>query len=200
MTVKLKECKRCHLHETRTHVVPGKGNPKSDVIFIGEAPGREENKAGIPFIGRSGQELSKFITGLGVKEKDLYITNSVKCWPCTKDGKNRTPDDEELTVCSPWLDIEIKRSNPWMIITLGATALKRITGIGTFGKRRGKLEWSMAYDCYVFIMYHPSYIIRGNPNALVAWKADQKRLKEMLGWDKEEREYMLDLYRKDEPW
>jgi len=109
-------CKRCSLYKTKTNYVPGEGNPESKIMFIGEAPGGEEDKQGRPFVGKAGKYLTETIKNkLGLDRKDVYITNILKCRP----PNNRDPNEEEIKACSIWLEKQLEIIKPDIIVTLG---------------------------------------------------------------------------------
>ena len=129
------ECTKCELYKTRTNSVPGKGNFKSDVIFVGEAPGRNEDKQGEPFIGAAGKRLSLALEMAGVSRDDVYITNIVKCRP----PNNRVPNTDERSTCQEYLKEEISIIKPKIICVLGNTAFNSILGGSEITKFRGKI-------------------------------------------------------------
>jgi len=161
--------------------VPGIGTGNSGIMLLGEAPGQDENQKGIPFVGRAGQflrqKISLFYTG---RFEDLYITNTVKCWPCTSDGKNRKPTPEEVLACSDWLELEIKNVLPSVIVPLGKTALRRIDGIGDISTNQGKAAWSEKYKAVIYAMYHPAFIIRNPKQSEAEFEDGALRLGAML--------------------
>ncbi len=155
------DCKRCKLHEARTQVVFGVGNPEAKLVFVGEGPGADEDAQGIPFVGRAGQLLTQMIEGTAKREgipllrKDVYICNVVKCRP----PGNRTPEPDEMEACSPFLFRQLEAIRPKAICALGGTAakglLKRSEGVT---KMRGK--WYDWRGIPVMVTYHPSYLLR----------------------------------------
>jgi uracil-DNA glycosylase family 4 len=158
---KVSSCIRCPLGNTRTNTVFGEGNPDSPLLFIGEAPGREEDETGRPFVGRSGKILDLLICNCGLTREDVYIANLVKCRPTVKDSPNRDrpPDATEVKCCSSYLDAQIAIIRPRVLVTLGNPATRFVlkTRIG-ISKLRGKSHHNENYT--VFPTYHPSYIIR----------------------------------------
>jgi uracil-DNA glycosylase len=119
-------CRKCPLHENRTHAVPGEGPPDAEVMVIGEAPGQKEDAQGRPFVGRSGNFLNKVFADLGIRRQRLFITASVKCRP----PENRNPTDAELDRCrDAWLEKQIACIQPRRIVPLGATAIRSILGL-----------------------------------------------------------------------
>lgn len=129
------KCIKCDLSKTRTKSVPGKGNFKSDVIFVGEAPGRNEDKNGEPFIGVAGKKLSAALEIAGISREEVYITNIVKCRP----PKNRVPTSIERETCQEYLKQEISIIKPKIICILGNTAFNSLLGGSEITKFRGKL-------------------------------------------------------------
>lgn len=166
------ECNRCGLHKQRTKLVFGSGNPKASVIFIGEAPGRDEDLQGEPFVGRAGQLLTKIIEAMGMKRSDVYITNIVKSRP----PENRVPTEEEIAKCIPFLNRQIEVIKPKIIVTLGATAilsLLNLHGEAKIGDLRG--TWQDFNGIPVMPTYHPAFLLR-NPNMKrVVWD-DMKKV------------------------
>lgn len=156
----IKACTRCRLHEGRNKFVFGVGNPNTDVMVIGEGPGAEEDKQGLPFVGRAGQLLNEILKAIKFKREDVYIANIIKCRP----PGNRTPQPDEMETCLPYLKKQFDLIKPKLILCLGLTAAK-----GLLKKResltnmRGKVfEFETAK---VMVTYHPAALLR-NPN----WK------------------------------
>ena len=122
-------CTRCRLHQSRTQVVFGQGDPRADLMFVGEAPGFHEDRQGIPFVGPSGQLLNRLLEGIGLRRQDVYICNVVKSRP----PQNRDPQPDEIAACRPWLDRQIRLVDPKVVVTLGnfaaKTLLETTTGI-----------------------------------------------------------------------
>jgi DNA polymerase len=119
------KCKKCNLHKTRTNVVFGEGNPEADIVFIGEAPGADEDRTGIPFVGRAGQLLDKMFMEVGLNREDVYICNILKCRP----PGNRDPEPDEVESCSPYLEEQLEIISPTIIVALGAHAIRFLTGL-----------------------------------------------------------------------
>jgi len=155
----LGDCKRCKLHNTRTNLVFGEGNPKARLLFIGEAPGRDEDLSGRLFFGEAGKLLTRIIEGgMGLKREDVYICNVVKCCP----PDNRHPEKDETTACVPFLQDQIRLIGPEVICTLGRTAGSELLGMNfKIAEERGK--WHSCMGIPVMPTYHPAYIIR-NPS------------------------------------
>jgi DNA polymerase len=122
-------CTRCRLHESRTQVVFGQGDPNAELMFVGEAPGFHEDRQGLPFVGPSGQLLNRLLAGIGLRREDVYICNVVKSRP----PRNRDPQPDEIAACRPWLDAQIRLVDPKVVVTLGnfaaKTLLETTTGI-----------------------------------------------------------------------
>ncbi len=155
-------CRKCHLCETRNRVVFGEGSPDARIMFIGEGPGRQEDLAGRPFVGRSGELLTRIIElGIGISRSDVYIANIVKCRPTVdmKMEKDRAPTPDETKTCTPYLLEQVRIIKPEVIITLGGPSSKFVlqTQIG-ITKIRG--QWGEFMGIPVMPTYHPSYLLR----------------------------------------
>lgn len=152
-------CYKCELSKSRTKVVFGEGNPRGKILLIGEAPGRQEDKTGSPFVGRAGKLLDKFLEAEGLsREKDIYISNIVKCRP----PQNRTPKIEEIAACRVYLESQIRLIRPQIIILAGSTAIKGFMENKTpISKIRG--QWlDGPFGSKVMPIFHPSYLLRYN--------------------------------------
>src|SRR5690348_4181179 len=165
----LGECTRCKLHKHRHTIVFGDGNPKAQLVFVGEGPGADEDAQGLPFVGRAGKLLTQMIEAMGLQRKDVYICNVVKCRP----PENRTPEEDEVSTCSPFLLRQLDVIAPKVIVCLGAVAAKTLLktnrGISHF---RG--QWLDYRSSKLMATYHPAYLLR-NPNAKPeVWKDLQK--------------------------
>ncbi|PYX64620.1 MAG: hypothetical protein DMG78_30405 [Acidobacteria bacterium] len=165
----LGECRRCKLHSTRHKIVFGDGNPKAELIFVGEGPGADEDAQGLPFVGRAGKLLTQMIEAMGLQRKDVYICNVVKCRP----PENRQPEEDEIRACSPFLMRQIDVIAPKVIVCLGAVAAKTLLqtnrGISQF---RG--EWLEFRGRKLLATYHPAYLLRNPPAKSEVWKDLQK--------------------------
>jgi len=146
-------CTRCELSKTRTNSVPGKGNFQSDVVFIGEAPGRNEDKSGEPFVGIAGKRLTDALDRVGISRDSIYITNVVKCRP----PNNRVPTIQERDACQDYLQKEITIINPKIICILGNTAFNSILGGSEITKYRGKIV--RKDNQLYFLTVHPAATI-----------------------------------------
>src|SRR6266480_4733416 len=165
----LGECTRCKLHSTRRKIVFGDGNPKAELVFVGEGPGHDEDIQGLPFVGRAGKLLTQMIEAMGLQREDVYICNVVKCRP----PENRKPEDDEVATCSPYLYRQLDVIAPKAIVCLGGVAaqtlLKTKDPISRF---RG--NWFDFRNTKLLATYHPAYLLR-NPNAKgEVWKDLQK--------------------------
>lgn len=172
------DCRRCRLHEGRTNIVFGVGNPRARLVFVGEGPGADEDAQGIPFVGRAGQLLTQMIENTARKEgipllrKDVYICNVVKCRP----PENRTPLPDEMEICGQFLYRQLAVIRPKAICALGGVAARALLGTKE-GVTRLRGKWHRWRDIPVMVTYHPSYLLRPyNQNAKrEAWE-DLKKL------------------------
>jgi len=162
-------CTRCKLHKARKQVVFGVGNPKAELVFVGEGPGADEDAQGEPFVGRAGKLLTQMIEAMGLRRQDVYIANVVKCRP----PENRLPERDEITTCSPYLLRQLAVINPKVIVCLGAcsaqTLLQTNQGISRF---RG--EWFDFRGAKLMATYHPAYLLRNPAAKGEVWKDLQK--------------------------
>ena len=168
-------CEKCRLAKTRTNVVYGVGNPNADLMFIGEAPGRDEDLKGEPFVGRAGQLLTDIIKAMKLTRDDVYIANVIKCRP----PENRNPEADELDECRPFIRRQIEIIQPKVIVTLGKFALQSLMqrGYSITGARGSWLEYD---GVKVMPTYHPAYLLR-NPAAKKDVWADMKKVMAELG-------------------
>jgi uracil-DNA glycosylase len=168
------DCTRCKLHKGRHKIVFGDGNPKAELVFIGEGPGADEDMQGLPFVGRAGKLLTQMIEAMGLQRKDVYICNVVKCRP----PENRAPEPDEVTTCSPYLLRQIDVIQPKVIVCLGAVAAKTLLET-TRGISQFRGEWLQWRGRRLMATYHPAYLLR-NPNAKgEVWKDLQKVMAEL---------------------
>lgn len=155
-------CTRCpHLAATRTQTVFGTGDPDAELMFIGEAPGADEDAQGEPFVGRAGQLLTKIIETMGFAREQIYIANVLKCRPDMPAGVsgNRPPTLDEMQTCLPYLAEQIEIVQPKVLVALGATGVEGLLGTrGTMRDLRGK--WHSHQNTPLMITYHPSYLLR----------------------------------------
>ena len=177
---KVKNCKKCDLCTSRKNAVPGKGDQNADIVFVGEAPGKNEDECGEPFIGTAGKKLNDALKNAGLERSNVYITNIVKCRP----PKNRKPSAVESEACMPWLNEQINLLKPKIIILAGSTAVQSFLGIDEpISKIRG--QWIEKDNIKYMPIFHPSYLLRnpsknkGKPKWLT-WQDLKKVKKELI--------------------
>ena len=158
-------CTACpHLVRSRTQVVFGVGNPSADLMFVGEAPGADEDAQGEPFVGRAGELLTKIIKAMGFSRETIYIGNVLKCRPDMPTGStgNRKPRTEEMSTCLPWLEKQVELIQPKVLVALGATAIGGLLGpeIGGRPMRDLRGRWLDYKGIPVMATYHPAYLLR----------------------------------------
>lgn len=168
-----KRCKACRLRESATQVVPGEGDSHADIMFIGEGPGVNEDKQGIPFCGAAGKFLDELLHSIEIKRKDVYIANIVKCRP----PGNRDPRDDEIRKCRPWLDAQIKFIKPKVFVLLGRFAMGKFFPNLKISKVHGR-SYQKEGKVY-FILYHPAVALY-NSNYREVFFGDMKKLKAIL--------------------
>jgi len=179
-------CTKCELCKTRTNSVPGKGSFQSDVIFVGEAPGRNEDREGKPFVGAAGKKLSAALEEAGVSREEVYITNIVKCRP----PNNRVPNTDERNTCQDYIRQEISIIKPKIICILGNTAFNSMLGGSEITKFRGKVvrKDSQLY----FLTVHPAATIY-NQELITVLNNDIKRLFDIIKELKNNRKIQVDI-------
>jgi DNA polymerase len=161
-------CARCPLAATRSQVVFGVGDPNADLMFVGEGPGAEEDKQGIPFVGRAGQLLTRLIEGIGLTRDEVYIANVVKCRP----PGNRDPQPEEIEACRPYLEGQLDFISPRIVVTLGNFATKLLLGTKEgITKLRGR-EFPYRDGVVLVPTFHPAAVLRGGGTALAQVRGD----------------------------
>lgn len=183
---KVIKCTKCELSKTRTNSVPGKGNFQSDVIFVGEAPGRNEDKKGEPFVGIAGQKLSNALEKAGVSRESIYITNVVKCRP----PNNRVPTISERDMCQDYLQKEISIIKPKIICILGNTAFNSILGGSEITKYRGKIV--KKNEQYYFLTVHPAATIY-NQELITVLNEDIVKLFDLIRELKKGKQISIDI-------
>ncbi|MEI6167153.1 MAG: uracil-DNA glycosylase [bacterium] len=167
-------CKKCALHQTRIQTVPGQGNAKRpELMFIGEAPGADEDEQGLAFVGRAGQLVTKMITAMGFRREEVFIANILKCRP----PDNRPPTPEEMAICLPFLKRQIAEVQPKVIVALGATAVLGLLNLTGISQLRGK--WLSFEGIDLMPTYHPSYLLRNPVMKKEAWSDLQEVLKRL---------------------
>ena len=169
------ECVRCPLHQGRTKIVHTEGNQKARLMFVGEAPGADEDASGRPFVGRAGQLLNKTIEAIGLKREDVLIGNVNRCRP----PSNRTPTTEEARTCKPFLLREINIVRPDVIVVLGNTAMKNLLDTKE-GITRLRGEFQDYRGIKVMPTFHPAYLLRDPSKKREVW-ADMKKVRDYLG-------------------
>jgi uracil-DNA glycosylase len=175
LTAEAHNCTACKLAGTRTNVVFGVGNPNADLMFIGEAPGRDEDLQGEPFVGRAGQLLTDIIKAMKLTRDDVYIANVVKCRP----PENRNPEPDELDACSPFLQRQVALIQPKVIVALGKFAIQSLSGKAySISAVRG--QWLDYNGIKLMPTYHPAYLLR-TPSAKKDVWADMKKVMAELG-------------------
>ena len=143
-------CPKCDLAKTRTHAVPGEGNPNADIVFIGEGPGFYEDQQARPFVGPSGKFLDELLASIGLRREDVYICNVIKCRP----PNNRDPQPGEISACNPWLDRQLEIIKPRVIVTLGRFSMTRYFPGQSIGRIHGQPR--RVDEVTVVPMYHPA--------------------------------------------
>ena len=162
----VKKCKKCNLHKTRQNTVFGEGDPDSDIMIIGEAPGREEDEVGRPFIGRAGKLLNEFLKSIGLNRDLVFIVNTIKCRP----PENRDPETVEINACSDYLDQQINIIKPKVLVLLGKVAANRLLGEDIpMSELRLKKFFIDKYDIPIIVFYHPAYILRSPSQKKKVW-------------------------------
>jgi uracil-DNA glycosylase family 4 len=174
-------CTRCRLHQSRTQVVFGQGDPQADLMFVGEAPGFHEDRQGLPFVGPSGQLLNRLLEGIGLRRQDVYICNAIKSRP----PSNRDPLPDEITACRPWLDAQVRLVDPKVVVTLGnfaaKTLLETTTGITRLRGRTYPFQGRLLLPTF-----HPAAALHAQgrrtagPSPLEAMEDDFRVLAELL--------------------
>ena len=176
----IKTCTRCPLGSTRLNAVPGEGNVDTDVMFVGEGPGYDEDRQGRPFVGRAGQLLTKMIAAMGLTREQVYIANIAKCHPMTdplhpeKHGNDRAPNAQEIACCRKYIEQQIAIISPKYVVALGGVAAKAlISDASSLGALRGKFHAlhldsvTLEKPVQILATYHPAALLR-NPG----WKKD----------------------------
>lgn len=157
-------CQRCRLAEGRTQVVFGTGNPHADIVFIGEAPGRDEDLQGEPFVGRAGKLLDKMMQAVGLDRQSAYIMNTVKCRP----PNNRDPQADELHACRHWFDAQLQLLSPKVICLLGRVAAQAVLeSDAPLAALRGR--WHDYHGIPVLVTYHPAFLLRSPQQKQRSW-------------------------------
>jgi len=169
------DCRRCKLCSGRTNLVFGVGNPRANLMFVGEGPGRDEDLQGEPFVGRAGQLLTDIITkGIGLRREDVYIANVVKCRP----PNNRDPEPDEVAACEPFLKKQIDLIGPEIIVALGRFAVQTLLQSKMpITKLRG--NWHSYHGIKLMPTFHPAYLLRNPADKKLVWEDIKKVISEM---------------------
>ena len=168
------DCNRCKLHEQRTKIVFGEGNPQARLMFVGEGPGADEDASGRPFVGRAGQLLDKIINAIDMKREDVYIANIVKCRP----PQNRAPERDEVETCEPFLWRQIALIRPEVIVALGSPAFQCLLRTrDPITRARG--EWRELHGIKVMPTFHPAFLLRSPDKKREVWE-DMKKVRDYL--------------------
>lgn len=174
LRIRIHNCEKCNLSQERKTIVFGQGNRQSDIMFIGEGPGEEEDRQGQPFVGKAGKLLTQIIHSIGMNRDAVYITNAVKCRP----PANRNPKAQELDACFPILNRQIHFIDPKLIVTLGNIAMHQlIPEAPGIMKARGNMYQYMGIP--VLPVFHPSYLLR-NPSSLHLMWEDMRRIRQFI--------------------
>lgn len=158
-------CRRCPLCETRNRTVFGEGHPQANLVFVGEAPGAQEDRQGKPFVGPAGELLTKMIAAIGLSRDDVFIANVLKCRP----PGNRDPQPEEIESCRPFLLEQLRLLNPRVVCTLGAFASRTVIGSDqSLSRLRGRVHKMSEWP--VIATFHPAYLLRRPEDKYSAWE------------------------------
>jgi uracil-DNA glycosylase len=172
--VEIGDCQRCKLAPKRTNIVFGSGNPNADLVFVGEAPGFDEDQQGLPFVGRAGQLLTKIIESISLKREDVYICNVLKCRP----PDNRNPEPDEVAACNPFMKKQLATIRPKIVCCLGTFAAQTVLQTASpISKLRGKF-----FDVdgiRIIATFHPAYLLRSPDKKREVWE-DMKQIRDEL--------------------
>ena len=168
------ECKKCRLCTNRTNIVLGEGNINAKIMFIGEGPGADEDKQGVPFVGKAGQLMNKAFQALGINREEIYIANIVKCRP----PSNRVPEEDEAQACLNYLRNQVVLIKPEIIVLLGSTALKTILG-KEYGITAVRGKWMEKNGIKYMPTWHPAALLRDENKKIEFWQ-DLKEVKKYL--------------------
>ena len=161
----VKQCTECRLHQGRTHVVFGVGNPRAELMFVGEAPGRDEDVQGEPFVGRAGQLLTRIIEAIGLKRSDVYIANVIKCRP----PDNRNPEPDEIARCEPYLIRQVELIQPKVIVALGTYAAQTLLRTTLpISQLRGRFH--TYHGSKLMPTFHPAFLLRNPERKRAVWE------------------------------
>lgn len=167
LQARVSDCTLCELHKSRTQTVFGVGDPRAELLIIGEAPGAEEDRQGEPFVGRAGQLLNAMLKAIHLERQQVYIANILKCRP----PNNRDPKPEEAALCSRYLKRQIELIRPRLILALGRIAAQRLLQTdSSLAKLRGQLHRYALTDTPMIVTYHPAYLLRTPSDKRKAWQ------------------------------
>lgn len=160
-------CQACQLARTRNNTVFGAGNKAADLLIVGEAPGAEEDRQGLPFVGRAGQLLTEMLLAIGLQREQVFIANTLKCRP----PNNRDPVFDEVSKCQPFLSRQVALIQPKVILALGRIAAQNLLNSDlSLGRLRGRAHNYMATGIPVYVSYHPAYLLRSPQEKAKAWQ------------------------------
>ena len=171
------DCRKCRLCETRNNVVPGEGNPHATLMFIGEGPGQDEDRQGRPFVGRSGELLTRMIHAIGLERSEVYICNIVKCRP----PQNRNPEPDEAAACLDYLRAQVALVRPRVVVLLGKVACQYTIRDQVF-ITRDHGRWYEQKGVWFMPTYHPSFLLRDPAKKREAWEDFQKVRAKLNEW------------------
>ncbi len=171
----LGDCTRCKLHGGRTHLVFGVGRPDADLMFVGEAPGRDEDRQGEPFVGRAGQLLTKIIEAIDLRREDVYIANVIKCRP----PQNRNPERDEVETCRPFLFAQIDAVAPRVVVALGSFAVRTLLDDERLPISRARGRVYACRGAKLIPTFHPAFLLRSPDRKRDVWE-DMKRVRSLL--------------------
>ena len=175
-------CQKCPLHQTKTNTVFGTGNQNAKLMFIGEAPGEQEDLSGIPFVGRAGKLFDQYLEAVGISRDEVYIANMLKCRP----PKNRDPLNIEQEACHHWLQEQIRLINPRIVVCLGRIAAQRFIK-ADFKITREHGQWFIKDGVMIMAMYHPAALLRDTSKRPETFE-DLVKLRQAI------RDYCTDTY------
>jgi len=174
LSAEVASCRRCRLCEGRQRTVFGTGNPSAELMFIGEGPGAEEDRQGLPFVGRAGELLNRIIAAIDRERSDVYIANIVKCRP----PGNREPQPDEVAACRGYLEQQIDAIAPKVLVALGRVAAQTLLGNATpIGKMRG--QWFQVRGVPTMVTYHPAALLRNPGLKRPTWE-DMQQVRDRL--------------------
>jgi len=171
----VRECRKCKLYQFRNNAVPGNGVYDSRIMLIGEAPGRNEDLEGLPFVGQAGKLLEQMLNSIGLSRNDIFITNVVKCRP----PENRDPEEEEIQACSPYLFKQIELIDPKVIILVGKYSVKTVLGINLkISHLKGRIF--IKDGRYIFCTYHPAFVLRNYSSYIDEYTYHFEKIKKVI--------------------